>query len=372
MLKNLIYSLLVMLLLFSVRLFADTKVALIIGNSSYQSASLKNPLNDANDMAKMLTRFGFDVTLQTDLDQRSMNKAVSHFGKQLKDADVALFFYAGHAMQVNGNNYLLPLDAKIESEDEIPYQTLNMGLVLAKMQSARSKVNIIILDACRDNPFANSFSRSVSSRGLVRVSAPTGSMVVYATAPNQTAADGKGRNGPFTQHFLKNMAIPNIDLNEVVLRTRIGVIETTGGKQIPWNESSLTQKFYFYKDANAKTEPDMIAVTLPENTVTEEADIWADAFQFDIEVETDDENQSITFYAQGESTANDLVSRKITSNKNALKKVKKFLYKALAKAPYKLKRSQINTIYDNGEQTELEYSQEGKIADVGYKIVIEL
>lgn len=219
------------------------RVALVIGNSRYHFSPLKNPANDARAMGKTLRRLGFEVEEKTDLGYFDMNKAVESFGKKLRNGGVGLFYYAGHGMQVNGANYLIPVDAQIEDENEVRFKAVDAGLVLAKMEQAKSDVNIVILDACRDNPFSRSFRSSI--RGLASMDAPSGTFIAYATAPGKTAADGDGKNGLFTGELVKVLETPAIPLEQVFKRTLRAVREKSGSKQTPWVASNLEGEFYF-------------------------------------------------------------------------------------------------------------------------------
>lgn len=219
------------------------RVALVIGNSKYHSSPLKNPVNDAHVMATSLRRLGFEVQEQTNLSYIEMNKSVESFGRKLKTGGVGLFFYAGHGMQVNGANYLIPVDAQIEDENEVRFKAVDAGLVLAKMEQAKSDVNIVILDACRDNPFTRSFRSA--SKGLASIDAPSGTFIAYATAPGKTAADGSGKNGLYTEELSKVLESPGIPLEQVFKRALKSVREKSGNKQIPWVASNLEGEFYF-------------------------------------------------------------------------------------------------------------------------------
>jgi hypothetical protein len=219
------------------------RLALVIGNSAYQMAPLKNPLNDAEDMAVNLKNLGFEVILKKNADQRTMEDTIRYFGKQLRNGGVGLFYFAGHGMQVNGRNYLIPIDAKIESENDVKYEAVDAGRVLGQMEDAENKINIVILDACRNNPFSRNFR--TSERGLARMDAPKGSLIAYATAPGEVAADGSERNGIFTKYLMKHMIEPNLPIELVLKQARIDVARATGGKQIPWEASSLMGNFYF-------------------------------------------------------------------------------------------------------------------------------
>lgn len=229
------------------------RLALVIGNSAYQMAPLKNPLNDAEDMALNLKNLGFDVILKKNADQRTMEDTIRYFGKQLRNGGVGLFYFAGHGMQVNGRNYLIPIDAKIESENDVKYEAVDAGRVLGQMEDAENKINIVILDACRNNPFSRNFRSS--ERGLARMDAPKGSLISYATAPGEVAADGSERNGIFTKYLMKHMIEPNLPIELVLKQARIDVARATGGRQIPWEASSLMGNFYFnLEQGNINTE----------------------------------------------------------------------------------------------------------------------
>ncbi len=220
------------------------RIALVIGNSAYGSGSLKNPANDAKSMSDCLKKLGFNVILRTNASKREMGKAIEDFRKQLKGEDVGLFFYAGHAVQVNGDNYLIPIRANITEEEDIEYEAVDAGRILATMHSAKSRVNIVILDACRDNPYAKSIRSA--TRGLAIISkAPIGTIVSYSTSPGDIAFDGKGNNSPYTSSLMQYMREPGLTIEQVFKNTRQKIIKETNGKQIPWELSSLQGDFYF-------------------------------------------------------------------------------------------------------------------------------
>ncbi|MBI9084218.1 MAG: SUMF1/EgtB/PvdO family nonheme iron enzyme [Desulfobacterales bacterium] len=236
-----------MVLLFCAPAFAfapiDQRLALVIGNGAYRSVPLKNPVNDATDVAAKLEKFGFRVVLRTDVGRKAMEGAIRQFGRDLLKGGLGLFYFAGHGMQVDGRNYLIPVDAQIETESDVRFESVDAGRVLGKMEDAQNGMNIVILDACRDNPFARS-ARS-GSKGLARMDAPRGSIIAYATAPGAVAADGFGRNGIYTKHLLANIDTPGLSIETVFKNVRIGVIGETGDKQVPWESSSLTGDFSF-------------------------------------------------------------------------------------------------------------------------------
>ena len=211
---------------------SERRTALVIGNSAYSTSPLRNPANDAQDISAALAELGFSVTSLIDANLRQMEDAVRAFGKELLKGGVGLFYYAGHGMQVDGVNYLIPVATDIESEDEVRFQSVEANQILQKMESAANRTNIVILDACRDNPFARSFRSE--SRGLSVVEAPSGSLVIYATAPGSTAADGTGRNGIFTSALLKHIRIPDQDIEVMLRDVRRDVERETENKQTPW------------------------------------------------------------------------------------------------------------------------------------------
>jgi hypothetical protein len=221
----------------------EKRFALVIGNSDYEVAPLKNPLNDAQDMAQTLSGLGFEVIYKQNVGRDDMKRVIRSFGEKIRGGGTGLFYYAGHGLQVKGLNYLVPVDAKLSSEGEVDYECIEVGFVLAQMEDARNDMNIIILDACRNNPFSRSF-RSMS-RGLAPVNAPRGTLIAYATGPGLVASDGDGRNGIYTQELLKNIRVPGLGVEEVFKRVRISVLNLTQSKQIPWESSSLTRDFYF-------------------------------------------------------------------------------------------------------------------------------
>ena len=221
----------------------QSRIALVIGNSSYKSSPLQNPLNDANDMAVVLRKLGFSVQLKITADQRSMEDSIRTFGKELRSGSIGLFYYAGHGLQVYGRNYLIPIGADIETEADVKYEAVDAGRVLAQMEEAGNSLNVIILDACRNNPFARSFRSG--QKGLAKMDAPVGSILAYSTSPGSVAADGSGRNGLYTSYILKHMKEPGLKIEDMFKKVRLGVSKESGKKQTPWESSSLMGDFYF-------------------------------------------------------------------------------------------------------------------------------
>ena len=222
------------------------KVALIIGNGAYDSSPLTNPAKDAADMADVLTKLGFDAQLVTDADRRQMIEAIQAFSDKLRDGGVALFYYSGHGLQAHGSNYLIPLRCAIHNEADIEFEAVEVNRVLANMETANgSGVNIVMLDACRDNPFKG-FFKSLKS-GLAQMDAPTGSLIVYATAPNMPALDDPaGQNSFYTRRLLEALrTMPEKNIYDLLLWVRQQVMADTNKRQVPWEANSLTGVFTF-------------------------------------------------------------------------------------------------------------------------------
>ncbi len=222
----------------------EPRHALVIGNANYASAPLLNSVNDATAVAKVLEKAGFTVDLKLNANQKQLQDAVSAFGDQLRTGGAGLFYFAGHGVQIKGRNFLMPVGADIKREDEVPYKAVDVQQVLDKMETAKNRINVVILDACRDNPFARS-SRS-GSGGLGQLDAPIGSLVAFATAPGSVASDGRGANGLYTQHLLANLERPGVPIEEVFKRVRLGVRLDSNGGQVPWESTSLEGDFYFF------------------------------------------------------------------------------------------------------------------------------
>lgn len=222
---------------------AEQRVALVIGNSAYKSSPLINPINDARAMARVLSESGFKVISKENAGQKEILLALRDFGDALKNGGVGLFYYAGHGMQIKGRNYLIPVDANIEREDEVAYTSIDANQVLDKMEAAGNRMNVVILDACRNNPFARSF-RSTGS-GLAQMEAPVGTLIAFSTAPGSVAGDGSGANGIYTQHLLGAIKEPGSKIEDVFKRVRKNVRQDTESKQIPWESTSLEGDFIF-------------------------------------------------------------------------------------------------------------------------------
>ena len=221
----------------------EAKTALVIGNGDYKASPLRNPVNDARAMARTLESLGFEVDKRENIGWREMSAAATGFGDRLMKGGVGLFYYAGHGIQYQGRNYLIPVDSDIRHEKEIPYKAVDAGLVLAQMENARNLLNVVVLDACRDNPFARSF-RSAKA-GLAYTDAPVGTLIAYATSPGKTAADGSGSHGLYTAELIRQMQTPGLGIFEMFMKVRKSVRQKSGGRQVPWESTSLEGNFYF-------------------------------------------------------------------------------------------------------------------------------
>src|SRR6476620_3180853 len=227
----------------------EQRVALVIGNSNYRNAPhLENPDDDAQSMAQFLNSAGFEVVAATDLTQNDMLKVVQDFSAKVSARGpntVAMVYYAGHGVQLAGENYLVPVDAKVSSQSELVGNSGRLVDLMATLETIPSRMRIVILDACRNNPFP---SINDASRGLAIVDAPNGSIVGYSTAPGAEALDGAGGHSPYTQAFLDAAREPNVPIEQLFKRVRLAVNRTTSGAQTPWESSSLTSDFTFFGD----------------------------------------------------------------------------------------------------------------------------
>jgi hypothetical protein len=219
------------------------RIALVVGNASYKVRPLKNPLNDADDISRSLRSSGFEVIELRDASLQQMRSGVRQFGDRLINNDVGLVYYSGHGVEVKGRNYFIPVNADIMREDEIADQGLDVSLILEKMNTAGKGVNILIVDACRDDPFGRSFRST--SRGLAQMDAPRGTIIAYATSPGKVASDGDGRNSPYTKNLVRAMQQPNKPIEQVFKEVRRAVQEETKNQQTPWENTSLSGDFYF-------------------------------------------------------------------------------------------------------------------------------
>ncbi|MCU0701329.1 MAG: caspase family protein, partial [Myxococcaceae bacterium] len=231
------------------------RVALVVGIGDYRHVPpLANPANDARDMAEALTRLGFRTDLVLDPDRTRLEQSLRRLGQAARGAEAAVFFYAGHAIEVGGRNWLLPVEADIESERDLRFEALDMDIVSEQLDGA-ARLSIVLLDACRDNPFRlrlASGNRSVAvGTGLAQLRAAVGTLVAFSTAPGTVAADGRGRNSPFTAALLRRIDTPGLELRQMLAEVRREVREGTGGRQVPWEHSALEGAFYFVPAAVA-------------------------------------------------------------------------------------------------------------------------
>ncbi|GAB6039517.1 caspase family protein [Endothiovibrio diazotrophicus] len=249
---------------------AGDRVALVVGNSEYMHAPfLPNPANDALDIREKLTSLGFDVKLIQDASRTQLEDAIRKFSKALRGSSVGLFFYAGHGLQVHGENYLVPIDAALMDEADIQFETVSVDVVMDQMERD-SRISLVFLDACRDNPLANKLARSMGTsrstsvaRGLGQIEAGMGTLLAYSTQPGNVAVDGDGRNSPFTAALLEHIGEGGLEVRQLLTRVRADVIKKSNGKQIPWDHSSLVDDFYFSQKKDSA-----------QSTVTAEKYFW--------------------------------------------------------------------------------------------------
>jgi len=254
---------------------APARLALVLGNSEYEFGRLKNPANDATLIADSLRDVGFEVYEHLEADQREMKRAIVNFGRALGEAGedaVGLVYYAGHGVQYAGENYMIPVGAQIEDEIDVDIEGIRASTLLAALDRAGNRLNIVILDACRNNPFGAS-SRS-AAQGLARMDAPSGTLLAYSTSPGNVAVDGSGRNSPYTQALAKAIREPGTKVEDVFKRVRIAVMERTNEKQVPWESSSLTGDFYFTDAAPEQPAAQSTAPMPAANSQAVEIEFW--------------------------------------------------------------------------------------------------
>lgn len=242
-------------LIIAVPLFSQpSRKALVIGNSNYKYVNiLRNPKNDVDKISKLLKELNFDVTSLLDLDLEKFEDEIRLFTSSIKPKDIILIYFSGHGVQVKGENYLIPVDAKITEESDIRYKSVNAGFILEKLENSKSDFNLIILDACRYNPFKGF---KATSEGLAAINSPSGTLIAYATAPGKVAFDGSGENSPFTKWLLNIIPKYGLKVEEVFKEVRRNVIKETNNEQVPWESSSLVGDFYFVEKAVNSTVTD--------------------------------------------------------------------------------------------------------------------
>jgi formylglycine-generating enzyme required for sulfatase activity len=262
----------------------ESRIALVIGNGAYLKAKpLANPPHDAADMAQALKDVGFEVFSGVNQNKRQMESLIREFGAKLASGSTGLFYYAGHGLQVDGSNYLVPVEAEIPEEDEVQYQTVPLALVLTKMTTAKNDLNVLILDACRNNPFARSwrsYRDAGNSDGLAKISPPTGTLVLYATEPGKVASDGVGRNGLFTESLLKQIKRPNVEYDQMVKALSADVWQRSNRRQLPWKEGNSLREFYFVRSKTIAANPAKTQLVEDERVVekdkaTIEREAWS-------------------------------------------------------------------------------------------------
>jgi uncharacterized caspase-like protein len=231
----------------------EERIALVIGNAAYRNDPLDNPVNDARLIAKSLQQSGFNVTLKENLDRTALLNSLREFGQRLNENTIAVLYYAGHGLQLRDHNYLMPVDADIRSEDEIPISGMDLSFILGRMSHARSRVNIVILDACRNNPFAG---KTVPvAQGLAQMDAPVGTLLAFATAPGKLAADSGGAaNSLYAEQLAKQLLTPGLPVEHVFKRVREAVVRDTKAQQVPWESSSLQGEFAFVPGSAAPAQ----------------------------------------------------------------------------------------------------------------------
>ena len=255
--------------------WASSRVALVVGNGGYAEANLPrlgNPVNDAGLMARALETAGFDVRLVTEADQAKMKAAIDAFGKQLVEAgqdSVGLFYYAGHGFEVREHNYLIPIGAQVESEVGFKTDAVPTEWVLSWMEAAGNRLNMVILDACRNNPYGGRYRGA--SQGLAQMEAPSGSLIAYAAAPGKKVLDGEegAKNSPYTAALAKALVEPGLRVEDVFKRVRVAVEEATNREQTPWESSSLRGDFYFVAKVEEPRPPELLPPAVVETPSTE-------------------------------------------------------------------------------------------------------
>lgn len=252
----------------------ENRIALVIGNAAYPSTPLRNPANDAVDVSATLLQLDFEVIHLENATFLEMENAVRKFGSLLKESSgIGIFFYAGHGLQVNGRNYLLPIDADIQDETEVKHKALDVDFVMGKMELAKNNVNLLILDACRNNPFERRF-RSGVGRGLAQMTAPRGTVIWYATRPGKVALDGDGRNSPFTHYLVKTLKEPYMEARKIISQIAIDMYDE-GFEQEPWQEGIWLKDFYFISESKiaTKDKPPPVETNKADLKITKKPDV---------------------------------------------------------------------------------------------------
>lgn len=271
------------------------KIALIIGNATYPDSPLKNPVNDANAVQERLERLGFKTLKLTDASSKRMEEGLNVFSSYLNSSEVALLFFAGHGMQIEGNNYLTAIDTNFDKEIDAKYSSLSLNKVIEVMEDGTNQTDIIMLDACRNNPYERRW-RGADSRGLAPVYAPKGMIIGYATSPGQVASDGDGKNGAYTDAFLKHVSTSDITIEDLFKRVRNTLSSSTRGHQISWEHTSLMGDFYFnYSFATDELLPEYSENALGDSGFTPHSSDIAREIIYNLKSHTWDKQNSAIF-----------------------------------------------------------------------------
>lgn len=259
---------LLLVLVFNPAFAAERRIALVIGNAAYAEGALRNPVNDARDVRAQLLKLGFaqqDIIYRENLKIREVGGLLRELRGRLQSQPgaVAVVFYAGHGVQMRGENYFPAVDAHLEGEDDLPLQSLRLGSVLDALAESKTRLNLLLLDACRNNPFKQAFRSGTRGLGRVETGLPSGTLIAYATRPNDVAADGDGRNGVFTTALLKHMPAPGLPVEQMLKRVAAAVDSHTGGRQEPWIEGSIRGDFYMAGQQLAAVTPQPVQAPLP-------------------------------------------------------------------------------------------------------------
>lgn len=234
-----------------------SRIALVVGNNSYRDAPLVNAVNDAKAVGALMEQAGLTVTLKTDLNREALQDAAAAFGAAARasNARQVFFYYAGHGAQLDWRNYLLPVDARVASAADMPEQCLDLGVLLTELSRAKGKTFVLILDACRDNPFGESYRPA--QKGLSQFDAPVGSLLAFSTAPGSVAADGSGANGLYTGNLVRELSVKGVRLEDALKRVRLNVRLASRGAQVPWESTSLESDVFLFNDAPRLTEDEL-------------------------------------------------------------------------------------------------------------------
>lgn len=310
----------------------DSRVALVIGNDTYRGAPLKNPVNDARAMAVKLKQLGFDVIERHNLGSRQISSTLKEFRSRLTPGTEVAFFYAGHGLQVKGINYLPAVDADIAAEEDVAYQSINVNQILEIMEESKTRLNLIFLDACRNNPFSRRFRSS--AEGLAKVNAPSGTLISFATRPGSVAADGEGQNGLYTEHLLRAIDQGSLPIEQVLKKVAAGVKRASHGQQEPWSEGMIEGEFYFIFNGPVAINSQLQAATHPRTDADREQLLWD---RVKNTINPDELNDYLRAYPKG---------RFVTQAKSLVARLKLENIKPLAVQPATINSSRADSIED--------------------------